>query len=203
MIKKLLGLPLFVSVLVVSPVNAAIVAIDSMFVETASATLDLYGSYPPPPVTATGGFSPAVEITMGSYQPTLLSFGNASSLYVNIYSTGAYGMSAPSGTVDTTLGTISSLDFSSLRADVSYNGINYANLELWPLTTTLDTGTYDPMTGNYTATWTETFSILFSSNNSLSVTLDGYLTTVPVPAAVWLFGSGLLALFGFAKSRKH
>lgn len=31
------------------------------------------------------------------------------------------------------------------------------------------------------------------------------LTTapVPVPAAVWLFGSGLIGLFGFAKSRRH
>jgi len=29
------------------------------------------------------------------------------------------------------------------------------------------------------------------------------ISAVPVPAAVWLFGSGLLTLFGFARTRKH
>ena len=44
---------------------------------------------------------------------------------------------------------------------------------------------------------------------SLSITVDGneYLTNlsvaaVPVPAAVWLFGSGLISLVGFARSKK-
>ncbi len=29
------------------------------------------------------------------------------------------------------------------------------------------------------------------------------VTTIPVPAAVWLFGSGLLGLVGVARRRKH
>ena len=28
------------------------------------------------------------------------------------------------------------------------------------------------------------------------------ITAVPVPAAIWLMGSGLIALFGFARSKK-
>ena len=33
--------------------------------------------------------------------------------------------------------------------------------------------------------------------------VQGTLTTVPVPAAVWLFGSGLTGLFGFARTRNR
>lgn len=34
-----------------------------------------------------------------------------------------------------------------------------------------------------------------------SFAIDGTLTAVPVPAAVWLFGSGLIGLFGVARRR--
>jgi len=35
------------------------------------------------------------------------------------------------------------------------------------------------------------------------VVLDGDISAVPVPAAVWLFGSGLIGLAGFAKRKKN
>ena len=31
---------------------------------------------------------------------------------------------------------------------------------------------------------------------------DPVLQAVPVPAAIWLFGSGLIGLFGFARRKK-
>lgn len=40
-----------------------------------------------------------------------------------------------------------------------------------------------------------------SSVKSFSATADGY-AVVPVPAAAWLFGSGLLGLIGFAKRKR-
>lgn len=44
-------------------------------------------------------------------------------------------------------------------------------------------------------------------NNSLDITdltiVSNTPSVVPVPAAVWLFGSGLIGLFGFAKRRKN
>jgi len=200
MIKKLLGLPIIASVFVLSSANAAPVAIDTMFVESAMATLDLRGTNPPPPVTASATFSPAIDITMGSYQSSIFSMGDVSNLYLNVYSTGAYGMSVPSGYVD---GNIISVDFSSLRAQVTYQNVSYGDVALWPLTTTLDYGYYDPLTGDYTVGWSETFRLLLSNNNTLDVSLSGYLlTAVPVPAALWLFGSGMVALLGFASSRK-
>jgi len=44
---------------------------------------------------------------------------------------------------------------------------------------------------------------LFTSNASADVTVTyNYTTAVPVPAAVWLFGSGLLGLVGVARRKK-
>ena len=43
-------------------------------------------------------------------------------------------------------------------------------------------------------TQTDPFISVFSIENSV--------TSVPIPAAVWLFGSGLLALFGFSRKKK-
>jgi hypothetical protein len=36
-----------------------------------------------------------------------------------------------------------------------------------------------------------------------NVVTDLSANAVPVPAAVWLFGSGLLVLFGVARGKKH
>lgn len=201
MIIKKFALPLLLSLFTLSSANAAPIAIDTMFVDNAAATLDINGSGFPPPVTVSTTL-PSVEITMGAYQPNILSMGSTSTMYLNIYSTSAYGMSAPSGFVD---GNTISVDFSSLRVTGSYSIYSF-DVALWPLTTTLDYGTYDPITGDYIIGWSENFNIdvssFFSVPANLDVSLAGYLTAVPVPAAFWLFGSGLIALFGFANSRK-
>lgn len=198
---KNFALTLLLSLFALSSANAAPIAIDSMFVDYASATLDINGANPPPPVTVSGTL-PSVEITMGAYQPNLFSVGSTSTMYLNIYSTAAYGMNAPSGFVD---GNTISVDFSSLRVTGTYSTYSF-DVALWPLTTTLDYGTYDPITGDYIIGWSENFIIdvssFFSVPANLDVSLSGYLTTVPVPAAFWLFGSGFIALFGFANSKK-
>ena len=36
-----------------------------------------------------------------------------------------------------------------------------------------------------------------------SIYLEGTLSTVPVPAAAWLFGSGLIGLIGFSRRKKY
>jgi len=47
------------------------------------------------------------------------------------------------------------------------------------------------------------FAINGSGTSRVGVSFDDfYLTAVPVPAAVWLFGSGLLAMFGIARRKK-
>lgn len=176
---------------------AAPVAINSMFVNNASVTLDAgyLGS-----ATASSAL-PNIEITMGSYQPDIFSVG-ADGLNVRVYSTDASGMNAPSGYVD---GTLINVDFSSFRAEVTYSIYSF-DVGLWPINTELDYGTYDPMNNNYLIGWSEAISIdvssIFSQSATLDVSLSGYLTAVPVPAAIWLFGSGFIALFGFVRSKK-
>ncbi len=183
--------------------TAAPVDIDTMFVDNAAATLTVgstFGSLGP--YTASTGITPPAEITMGSFQSSILNV-SSSDFSLNIYSTDNYGASAPSGYVD---GTAINVDFSSLRGELSYNS-NVYDFELWPLTTTLDYGTYTPGDSTFNIGWTDSLTIdltsYFSTTASLDVNLQGYLTTVPVPAALWLFGSGLIALVGVSRRKNY
>jgi len=181
--------------------NAAPIAIETMFIDQASATLNLTGL---PPISGTTNIAPPAEITMGLYQSSILNI-MSNDFTLNIYSTGTPGGNpAPSGYVD---GTMINVDFSSLRGDLGYAGNNY-DFALWPLITTLDSGTFNPANDAFTVGWSDNIVVdlgsLFPATTlgTLDVSLSGNLTTVvPVPAAVWLFGSGLIALFGFARKR--
>lgn len=68
------------------------------------------------------------------------------------------------------------------------------------------TTTYDELTGEFTASW-DAVVVGGGFNGQLSQwSITGIATAgpapVPVPAAVWLFGSGLLGLAGIARRRK-
>lgn len=199
--KKLKSIYIFVLLFSLFSASSHAVPIDinSLFVDTATVAVNspLLGS-----ATASDSFSP-VEITMGYYQDPILFLGD-SNLSLSIYSTGAFGAPAPSGYVD---GNMISVDLSSLRAALTYQGTTYVDIEMWPLTTTLDYGVYDPGTGDFLVGWSEVISLDLSSylqtEANMTVELGGYLTTVPVPAAFWLFGSGLIALAGFIRRRNN
>lgn len=45
--------------------------------------------------------------------------------------------------------------------------------------------------------------VVFSSTSDVGLTRELQLTTVPVPAAIWLFGTGLIGLIGVARRKKH
>ena len=44
-------------------------------------------------------------------------------------------------------------------------------------------------------------SMTSTASNEYSLHLEGQITSVPVPAAVWLFGSGLFGLIGFVRRK--
>ena len=56
--------------------------------------------------------------------------------------------------------------------------------------------------GVFTAAWSSLIVRGSFDGNIGNWTMEGTYSTVPVPAAVWLFGSGLLGLVGIARRRK-
>ena len=70
-------------------------------------------------------------------------------------------------------------------------------------------GVYEPSTGGYTMSWSATLgdphpaAVLPAPKNQITWVLTGVAGTapIPVPAAVWLFGSGLLGLIGITKRK--
>ena len=79
---------------------------------------------------------------------------------------------------------------------------------LWEQTRTLSDGIMNSLTsdGNITVTLTNSFAVtpLMNPTDFVSFKLiyEDSIPTVPVPAAVWLFGSGLLGLIGIARRKK-
>ena len=64
------------------------------------------------------------------------------------------------------------------------------------------TTTYDAGIGTFTASWSAVV-IGGPFNDQLAEwNITGQVSAVPVPAAAWLFGSGLIALVSFAKRKK-
>lgn len=61
---------------------------------------------------------------------------------------------------------------------------------------------YDASTGAFDATWDSVF--IGGAFNGVfgNWHITGNMSTVPVPAAVWLFGSGLIGLFCFTRRKK-
>jgi hypothetical protein len=120
-----------------------------------------------------------------------------------IYSTSTAGP-APTGTVDSALGTIN-VDFSSLRGQFisTYGMLDFA---LWPLTTAPSSSSYTGGTGAYTLNWSDNFSISLTGlppiTGVATVSLGGSVTPVPLPAAVWLLGSGLLGIAAATRRKR-
>ncbi len=189
--------------------QAAPVAIDSLTVETVSLTVTINGgsSY-----SWGGTLDTPILIEMGVYQDPIVEWGTpGTDPYAKIYSTGIYGAPPPNGTVDFAAGTID-VDFSSIYADVELLLYSFTVGPLGNLS-----GTSTPPDA-YALDWGGNWSVRVTPSGGMSgfmqgsfsgldisgtVTIEiaGTVTPVPLPAAVWLFASGLLGLVGVARRR--
>jgi len=163
-----------------------------------------------------GGESPigAFTMDMGSYQgdETAITNGDPSSGYVTWafgffgdvtnFTTGASnqagvggGGPAPSGVTDDVAGTIT-LDLSSWFAN--WNGTSFNQGSAGTV------GTYDALTGDFSVSWSQLIVGGAFDGKTGYWELNGTanVSAIPVPAAVWLFGSGLIGLAGIARRRK-
>jgi len=209
----------------VSAANAASVAITGMTIEdVGSNTSNTAGAY----TAVLDGISGAFQfknnyINVGSYNGATPWTGDVGDMNAGANGTGSFSTgflfsgspfvpftygSGFQGTVDTTANTvnITSLDFGG-----NYNGgadfllppdSNFPLEVLW----------VNPVGGgDYTVAFRWGHDITSTEDPSLGFTaftaqwvIEGTIHTsaVPVPAAVWLFGSGLLGLVGVARRRK-
>jgi len=178
--------------------QAASVAIDTLSVNSVSLSvhIDGDGTY-----SFAGPVTPPVDITMGTYQDPIVGGTNW-----KVYSTGLFGKPAPTGTVDSTLGSIN-VDFSSLRGQVNVPTYGLLDFALWPLINPPSGGSYNGTTGVFSLNWSDSFSVSLSGlptpvTGTATVMLGGTVTPVPLPAAVWLFGSGLVGIAAAVRRRR-
>jgi hypothetical protein len=116
------------------------------------------------------------------------------------------GGPVPSGTVDDTNNTIS-MNLSSLFGNWADIDFNIGTGKNDGITSPLASGTWNPVSGAYTLSWTTVVDNTVGgpclpSHCVAQFTLVGTASPVPIPAAVWLFSSGLLGLLSIVRRRK-
>ena len=180
--------------------QAKAVAIDILTVNQLTLDLDL-GANGTTDFTLGTPVTPPAIITMGLFQDPILSFSPGLGITASVYTTGGLGDPAPTGTVNEPNTGDIGVDLSSLRARVNIPVfLPNADFSLWPLTLPPSMGTFDDLTGDFALSWDVDFAH-GGINHIVTVSLAGTVTVVPVPAAIWLLGSGLIGLI--AVGRRH
>lgn len=194
--------------------QAAVVNVDTMTITGGSFAMGFFTPTGPIPFAATSG--PSVDIA-GQYSPpgwdvntaqtgpasgTLASFSFGSA-WVNVFTAAAStqagvsgGGPVPSGTFDNAGGT-TTFDISSFFANWNGTDFNQGNSAASLVTSNCSATGCD-----YTLSWQKLIVGGPFNGNTGTWVLTGTVAAVPVPAAVWLLGSGLVGLVGVARRRK-
>ena len=156
----------------------------------AFANMSVDGSY--------DGSAPASIGTEASYVATSIATFELDSFGpVALYTAETDGINGPfpGVTGDVTGGNLT-LDLSSLTAWWNDNTFNVGSGG------SITATTYDAVTGDFTANWSAVTGGGPKAGIVAEIFITGNVQVVPVPAAVWLFGSGLLALAGVSRRCK-
>lgn len=158
-----------------------------------------------------GSFTESGQLVMNQFQPspdifTPISVGHLSfSLFTS--SGGPLNLSAPTAEIS---GAAMTADLRSLFANASSTG--WAGILTGPSTVLpvslnvggVATGSFNESTGAFDISWTRSFTgIPLLSSGTFSVQGTAQLAAVPLPGAVFLFGSGLAGLPGMIRRKSR
>jgi hypothetical protein len=201
--------------------NAAIVNVSSMSISSIDMMLYDYDMNPLNDNTALGDGDNHFSFDLGSNTNLVDGYIGLDDYFASTYvhgydlrwySSNEMGSPVPTGWIDTTTGDIS-FDFNAVKTAFY---VLPSEAFLIAITTGLTgsglldssdyaTGSWDSSTGEFTVTWIRKTNGCIVSNPTpgchLELEMTGYVSTVPIPAGAWLFGSALLGLVG-VKRRK-
>jgi hypothetical protein len=143
---------------------------------------------------------------MNQFQPppNIIDPITISHLTFSIFSSSGGALNLPAPTAQTS-GSTMTANLQSLFAGVTSTGWSWVNTN--PQMASLNVGgiaggTFNDLTNAFDISWTHSFTgipFLTSGNFSLQGTVQ--LAAVPLPAAAWLFGSGLIGLAGAMRKK--
>ncbi len=111
------------------------------------------------------------------------------------------GGSVPFGSLDDVGNTIN-IDLGSWFMNWNSNDIHTGTGKTDGVTSAFAAGAWDPVTGAFTLSWQSLTDSGPKAGFTALIELSGIASPVPLPAAVWLFGSGLIGLLGVTRRKK-
>jgi hypothetical protein len=136
-------------------------------------------------------FPPAFQIGSGFQTHTFTIFTNPGADAQNPLPT-------PSGFTN---GSLIQVNLNALFASISGPLIN-GGLNIGNQLPALATGTFNEQTGAFHIAWDHVYDLPGDFVGIGNFSLQGSANPIPLPAAVWLFGTGVIALAGIARHRK-
>ena len=138
---------------------------------------------------------------MNQFQPPPNVFDpiTISHLTFSIFTSSGGALNLPAPTANTSGATLTA-NLQSLFAGVTSTGWSWVNSN--PSMASLNiggnaSGTFNDTTNAFNISWTRAFTgVPFLTTGSFSLQGTAQLAAVPIPAAMWLFGSGLVGLVG-------
>lgn len=197
---------LMAAVLWCLPVPAQAVPVTQLDITGGSISLD-FGAVG----SLSGAFTADGQLLMNQFQPSPGVFDpvTISHLTFSVFTSSGGSLNLPVPTAQTSGATLTA-NLQSLFATITAAG--WPGLLTAPVTSTavslniggIAAGSFNESTNAFDVSWTPTLTgIPHLSSSTISLQGTARVAAVPVPAAVWLFGSGMIGLAGMVRRRRH